>query len=127
MAVAGGGAGSVLVVDDDEPLRRTPARTLLANGNEVTTAGSCSEAMSLAGPFDVGIFDIQLGDGCGVELAAAMLADGKVQRAVFYTGGAAFSQIVRAVEIGTVVSKGDGVATLLRAVRRADAAGVGQG
>ena len=36
--------------------------------------------------FDVGVFDIELPDGNGVELASELIEEGTVDRAVFFSG-----------------------------------------
>jgi ActR/RegA family two-component response regulator len=111
-----GRPSTVLVVEDEELVREVVVRALSFYGHTVVTAASCSEALKHPGPFHVGIFDIRLGDGCGIELAAELLRQGRVARAIFYTGGADPARITRAVDLGTVVSKGDGLEPLLRAL-----------
>jgi CheY-like chemotaxis protein len=106
----------VLVVEDYDAIRRNVARLLSIRGCDVETAASCSEALERLGPFGVGIFDCSLSDGDGVELAAALIRLGRVARATFYTGGSDPARIARAVKVGAVVIKGDGMETLLRAV-----------
>jgi DNA-binding NtrC family response regulator len=107
---------TVLVVEDDGHLRKAVARTLSARGHRVVAAASCCETLQHPGPFAVGIFDIALGDGDGVALATDLLRRGRVARAIFFTGSVDVSQVTRAAEIGTVVSKGQGMAPLLRAL-----------
>jgi DNA-binding NarL/FixJ family response regulator len=114
--MAQGLATTVLVVEDEEPVREVVVRALLRYGHTVVAAASCSDASKHPGPFDVGIFDIGLGDGDGIELATELLRQGRVARAIFYTGGADPARITQAVELGTVVSKGDGLEPLLRAL-----------
>jgi DNA-binding NarL/FixJ family response regulator len=107
---------TVLVVEDEDSVRRLLSQALSAEGHSVVAAASCSETANHPGPFDVGIFDISLGDGCGVELAAELLRQGKVARAIFFTGGVDAARISRACALGTVVSKGDGIGSLLAAL-----------
>ena len=108
---------AVLVVEDDDGVRRAICRALMAVGCHAVMATSCAEARAQAGSFAIGVFDIQLGDGCGVELAAELLRDGKIPRAIFFTGGADGTTLLRALKLGNVISKADGVETLARAVR----------
>jgi two-component system, OmpR family, KDP operon response regulator KdpE len=108
-------AKAVLVVEDEELVREVVVRLLSTRGYEVVTAASCAEALKQSGPFDVGIFDIGLGDGCGIELAAGLLHHGKVGRAIFYTSGADSGRITRAGKLGILVGKGSGMDLLLRA------------
>jgi DNA-binding NarL/FixJ family response regulator len=107
---------TVLVVEDEELVREVVVRALSLFGHTVVAVVSCLEALKQNGPFDIGIFDIGLGDGCGIELATKLLRQDTVARAIFYTGGADPGQISRAAELGAVVSKGAGLAPLLRAV-----------
>jgi DNA-binding response OmpR family regulator len=111
-----GDANTVLVVEDEESMRRLVALTLSASGHRVVAAASCAETLDHPGPFALGIFDISLGDGCGVELAAELLRQGRVARVIFFTGGVEPDRISRAGALGTVVSKGDGIESLLRAL-----------
>jgi DNA-binding NarL/FixJ family response regulator len=111
-----GVAITVLVVEDEELVREVVVRALSLFGHTVVAVVSCLEALKQNGPFDIGIFDIGLGDGCGVELAAELLRRSIVSRAVFYTGGSDSGRMTRAAELGTVVSKGSGLEPLLRAV-----------
>ena len=109
-------ARTVLLVEDDDPMRKAVTRTLSARGHKVVAAASCCETLQHPGPFAVGIFDIALGDGDGVDLATDLLRQGRVARAVFFTGSVSLSQVSRAAEVGTVVSKGNGMEPLLRAL-----------
>jgi CheY-like chemotaxis protein len=107
---------TVLVVEDEELVREVVVRLLSTKGHEVVTAASCAEALKQSGPFDAAIFDIGLGDGCGIDLAAELLPQGRVHRAIFYTGGAALDRLTRAAGLCIVVSKGGGMEPLLRAL-----------
>ena len=113
---------TVLLVEVHDVVRRAVARLLSAKGYEVATAASCSKALSQAGPFAVGIFDLSVGDGDGVALAADLLRQGRISRAIFYTGSAEPAQINAASEVGEVISNGDGTKKLLRALGQANGA-----
>jgi DNA-binding NarL/FixJ family response regulator len=84
-------------------------------GYEVVTATSCGEARARAGTFDIGVFDIGLNDGNGVDLARELLEAGNVRAAVFF--GSWRGEFVRASLIGCVVDKLDGAPALLDALR----------
>jgi signal transduction histidine kinase len=64
------GIGSILLVEDDEPLRRTIARALRSRSYRVVEAGTLKEGMDAlrAGGSDLLITDLNLPDGNGVEL-----------------------------------------------------------
>lgn len=60
----------------------------------------------------LGVFDVDLPDGDGVELAQELLRVGQVKAVVFYTG----RPVNRAADVGTVVTKGSDAAELRAAV-----------
>ena len=106
MVDKGGGQGvDILVVEDDLVIARLIERAFVKLGFTVRVVTSCAEAEAVKGRFRCGIFDIQLGDGDGPELALAMLARGTVRTVVFYTGSLDADARRRAVEIGRVVDK----------------------
>ena len=102
---------SILVADDDERVAGVVARILESGGLPVVTAHSFGHAQSLTAHFTVGVFDIDLGDGCGVALAEQMVEAGRVRRVVFFSGGVSGERLVRARRLGNVLLKG--VDTLL--------------
>lgn len=63
-------ANNVLVVDDDQNLRRSLALVLERSGYQVTTATNAQDAMRAlhAGPIDLVFLDIKLPDQNGIEL-----------------------------------------------------------
>jgi DNA-binding NtrC family response regulator len=65
---------SILVVDDEENLRRTLALILQREGYRVTTAASVREARSCleAGAFDLVFLDLKLPDASGLTLLPEM-------------------------------------------------------
>src|SRR5262249_46745696 len=65
------------------------------------------------GPFPVGVFDIELPDGDGIELARLLLSRGVVGRAVFYTACTELQRLARAREIGSVFVKSAHLPSLL--------------
>ncbi len=100
----------VLVVDDNEPLALVISRVFTTRGLQVDTARSIAEASALERHYTVGVFDIELGDGSGVDLAERMVLANQVERVVFFTGGVAPMQLARAERLGPVFDKGRGVA-----------------
>src|SRR5690349_2523471 len=86
MQQLGGGSDRILVVEDDLVIARLIERGFVRLGFVVQVASSCAEARDAPGQFRCGVFDIELGDGDGVELAVELLARGSVRTAVFYTG-----------------------------------------
>ncbi len=61
---------SILVVDDEENLRRTLAMILQRQGYDVTTVASVADARDSlqASPFDLVFLDLKLPDGNGLSL-----------------------------------------------------------
>jgi len=106
----------ILLVEDDPELCRAVARILRREGLEVTAAPSCAAARALTCPFELGVFDIGLGDGDGVELAEQLLDQGRVTRAVFFTNAGRVEIQRRARRVAPVVQKSDGAEALLQVV-----------
>src|SRR5690606_36670741 len=75
----------VLLVEDDALIARALWRRLGARGARARHVSHCATALGLSGPYRAAIFDIDLPDGDGVELARRLLGRGVVERAVFYT------------------------------------------
>jgi DNA-binding response OmpR family regulator len=106
----------ILLVEDDPDLCRAVARVFRREGLEVTAAPSCLAARALTCPFYLGVFDIGLGDGDGVELAAELLERKRLARAVFFTSAGRVETHRRARRVGPVVHKSDGAEALLQVV-----------
>jgi DNA-binding response OmpR family regulator len=107
MQQLGGGLGDerILVVEDDLVIARLIERGFVRLGFVVHVATSCVEARAATGPFRCGVFDIELGDGDGVELAVELLSRGSVRTAVFYTGSLDADARRRAIGVGRVIDK----------------------
>jgi DNA-binding response OmpR family regulator len=103
----------VLLVEDDIELGRAVARRLSRDGLQVVVTPSCATTHALTCCCEIGIFDVELVDGDGIDLARSLLADGRIDHAVFFTGCAFQAAMVRATRIGPVVAKRDGVDALL--------------
>jgi len=107
----------VLLIEDDPTLARGLARLLMARGLTVEIALSCTAARSIPGHFDLGIFDIELPDGLGVDLAQELSLRTKVCAVMFYTGATYQPLLRRAAQFGPVVSKQSGPRALLQAAQ----------
>ncbi|MEB2310616.1 MAG: response regulator [Sorangiineae bacterium] len=102
----------VLVVEDDPLFARTLAR-VLAHRGMVPTVATCSADAERAGAgFDVGVFDIDLPDASGVELARKLLAQGAVACAVFHSATTSEAVQLEASELGSFCHKGKGLHAL---------------
>jgi DNA-binding response OmpR family regulator len=107
----------VLVVEDDPLVARSLARTLLRQGLDVQVVASCAEARMMDGLFDLGIFDIELPDGFGTNLARELVLSATVRGVLFYTGASYQPLLRRAWQLGEVVPKESGVQVLLSAIQ----------
>jgi len=94
----------VLLVEDDDLLRRTLARMLAFKGFEVTATPSRPPP---DGVFDVGVFDVHLESDDGVRLAQSLLDASVVRAALFLTGSVDAGELSRAAAVGTVIDKSD--------------------
>lgn len=119
----------VMLVEDEPTLARALVRLLRRSGYDAELAMSCAEARRLPGTFSVGIFDIDLPDGDGIDLAQQLLCDAIVRRVVFFSGTMTPRKRVRAVGLGPFVEKSKGYFELQEAIeavlgsRQAKAAG----
>jgi len=99
---------SVLLVDDSAVVRRVLGRRLTAAGlavhEETTSAGA--RAVDTAG-LACAIIDIELPDGSGIDLAAAMLERNPSLRVAFFTSSTATPVVERARALGHVFAKPD--------------------
>jgi hypothetical protein len=59
------------------PILRSARRMLEPDGHEITVVGSCAEARALSYEFDVGVINLVLANGLGVEVAEEMLHVGR--------------------------------------------------
>ena len=110
---------NLLLVEDDHGVLRALARMLRLEGYVTWTVLSAQGALDLQLEFDAGVFDIELGDGDGVELARRLCSEGRVRRVVFFTGCADPQRIREARSVGEVVLKGSSTGALLDALARA--------
>jgi RNA polymerase sigma factor (sigma-70 family) len=113
----------LLVVDDDESVRRALRRLLTAFGYVVETFASASELLArepLAGPGCL-ILDVQLPGLSGLDLHALLRSAGMEKATVFVTGHGDVPTSVRAMKGGAVdfLTKPVNDAELLEAIERA--------
>jgi DNA-binding response OmpR family regulator len=106
----------VLVVEDNPVLARPLTRFLAQSGYSVHHADSCAAARAAGGGFDIGVFDVQLRDGSGIDVCMELLAAGAVLGAVFYTGVLDAELMQRAASIGRVVRKTESADALRQAI-----------
>jgi two-component system nitrogen regulation response regulator NtrX len=95
-------SGRVLIVDDDELVRRSVRRTVKREGHEVLEAGSAEEATELLQhePVDVVLLDIHLPGRSGLELLQDLPALRPMAVAIVFTGRGDVAVANRALEMG---------------------------
>ena len=106
-------SSDLLLVEDDLLLARALQRTLVARGIRARHVARCATAAALKGPYVVGVFDIDLPDGDGVDLARLLTFRGVVSRVVFYTACAHQGRLARARDLGSVFVKSSHLGTLM--------------
>ncbi|MDP1827826.1 MAG: EAL domain-containing protein [Archangium sp.] len=102
--IHGAQVGRVLVVDDDEGVRRVYSRALESAGHEVVVASSATEAAPHFGeglpPFDCVISDIVMPGMTGIELLRKIRQVDLDVAVVMATGGPTMGTAIAAVEEG---------------------------
>ena len=94
---------TLLIADDEPVILEVLGRFLAAPGRTVLLAGGAAEARLLArtqGPVDVALLDRHLGDGSGLEVAAALKADRPETEVILLTAYASFESAVEALQAG---------------------------
>jgi two-component system response regulator RegA len=95
---------TLLIVDDDGPLRSRLARAMERRGFVVITGESVSEATILASekPPAFAIIDLRLADGSGIDVVSAIRRSRPNARIVMLTGYGAIATAVAAVKAGAI-------------------------
>jgi DNA-binding NarL/FixJ family response regulator len=103
----------LLLVQRDRQRSRAISRALRAHGFDVIAAPSVAMAEVLECGFDAGIFELELDDGDGFELARQLLASGRVDEIVFFTQDVDGDRSDAMRALGPVVHHREGVDALL--------------
>src|SRR5215471_5485174 len=106
----------LLLIEDEPTLARALVRLLRRTGFDVELASTCAEATRVLGTFSVGVFDIDLPDGDGIELAEHLRRTAIVRRVVFFSGTMVAEQRARANRVGPFVEKSKGFPALHAAI-----------
>ena len=95
---------SLLIVDDDNPLRDRLARAMDKKGFQVAQAEGVKKAVSLVknSPPTFAVVDLRLGDGSGLEVVKEIRAVKKDSRIVMLTGYGNIPTAVEAVKAGAI-------------------------
>ncbi|MEZ5824525.1 MAG: response regulator [Geminicoccaceae bacterium] len=96
--------GTLLLVDDDPPLRRVMSRHLEREGFQVLVAESLKEAYEVTAETipDFAVVDLNLGDGHGMELINGLLEVRQDMRIVVLTGYDSIASSIIATKAGAV-------------------------
>lgn len=85
-----GHTGTILLVDDDEPVRRLVRRSLKARGHHIIEASSGPDALEVArgyrGDIDVLLTDVVMPGMSGIELAKSIVRDHPELQILFMSG-----------------------------------------
>ncbi|HOU91370.1 MAG TPA: hypothetical protein PLU22_10015 [Polyangiaceae bacterium] len=103
----------LLLVQRERQRSRAVARALRAQGFDVIAAPSVAMAEVLDCSFDAGVIELDLEDGDGLELARTLLAAGRIEEVVFFTGSVAFGRAEAARGLGILIEHREGVEALL--------------
>ena len=95
---------SLLIVDDDKPLRDRLARAMEKKGFQVTQAESAKKGISQAKnePPAFAVVDLRLGDGSGLEVVKEIRRCKENSRVVMLTGYGNIPTAVAAVKAGAI-------------------------
>ncbi len=114
---------SVLVVDDDAPLRKALARELRANGYDSMLASGYDEALQRLGEraYDVLLTDLRMGDKDGLDLIMTLSQSFPSTRPILMSAYATARDSERAKDLGAVrvLCKPFDSSEMLQAVERA--------
>lgn len=108
----------LLHVEDDAVVSRALKRRLREAGYRLVSVGSCREARAVKDAYRMGVFDIDLPDGDSIALASTLRSSGIVREVVFYTATTNPDAVARALRVGTIVLKSDGVEALLSVLKQ---------
>jgi len=103
-ARAESGDRSLLIVDDDAPLRRRLERAMEQRGYVVTAADSVASGVAAAtvSPPAYAVVDLRLGDGSGLDVVAALQKARSDARIIVLTGYGNIATAVAAVKAGAI-------------------------
>lgn len=95
---------SLMVLDDDAPLRTRLGRALEQRGFETTLVGSVNEALEAlkSTPPAFAVLDMRLGDGSGLQVVEAVREARPDARIVMLTGYGNIATAVAAVKSGAI-------------------------
>jgi DNA-binding response OmpR family regulator len=109
----------ILLVEDNAYLAPPLIRLLKRAGYEVTHVDCCAKARAVDGHFDLGVLDLELPDGGGIELSEELVRARHLGAVLFFTGTLDGALLRQAERLAPCVRKTDGTEALLAAIRGA--------
>lgn len=113
----------ILVIDDEEPIRKLLARIIELEGYKVLTASCCSDAIQLLGKqqFDVILCDVFLPDGNGVDFILEIKKYSNDSAIILLTAHGNIQDGVQAIKNGAFdyITKGDDNRKIIPTINRA--------
>jgi DNA-binding response OmpR family regulator len=111
-------AARILVLEDNAYLANALSRLLNRIGYDVAHAECCAAALASDGYFDLGVFDLELPDGGGIEVSSELMTSGNLGAVVFFTATLDGPLFKRAERMGPCIQKTDGIEVLLDTIRQ---------
>ncbi len=108
----------ILVLEDNAYLANALSRLLKRVGYDVAHAVSCAQALGSSGYFDLGVFDLELPDGGGIDVSTELMEAGKLGAVVFFTATLDGALFKRAERMAPCIQKTDGIEVLLDTIRQ---------
>jgi len=102
----------LLIIEDQPIIGRALARIFEKEGYEVDVAQTHADSLAFHGTYECGVFDIELPDSDGVDLAATLRSRGVVKEIVFFSGMSDGKSEARARARGIYVHKSEGLTRL---------------
>lgn len=106
----------LLYVEDNRGIAQIVAKTLRLAGHDVTLLHGYADALQVGEYHDVGLFDLSLPDGDGIDLCERLLAAQRIGAALFSSGSIDDLLLARAAETAPVIAKNATFTELERAL-----------
>jgi DNA-binding response OmpR family regulator len=106
----------ILIIEDQPTIGRALARIFEREGYAVDVARTHADSLAFQEQYHCGVFDIELPDSDGVDLASTLRARGVVKEIVFFSGMNDGKSEARARARGVYVHKTEGLTRLRNVV-----------
>jgi DNA-binding response OmpR family regulator len=106
----------LLIIEDEPTIGRALARIFEREGYAVDVARTHADSLTFQEHYQCGVFDIELPDSDGVDLAATLRSRGIVKEIVFFSGMSDGKSEARARARGVYVHKSEGLGRLRNVV-----------